>query len=146
MGERAARPISSPLAFPKSARLRVRAEYLAVKEQGKNFAEGPLAASWRPRLAATTRRGEAGMPPAVARVGVTVSSKVGDAVVRNQVKRRLREAVRHELARLPAVEIVLVARASSTAATVADLRAWLRRAARRIAAALPSPGPAGAAT
>ena len=146
MGERAGRPHPSLFSFPKSARLRVRAEYLAVKEQGKNFAEGPLAASWRPRLAASTRKGVAGMAPAVARVGITVSSKVGDAVVRNQVKRRLREAVRHELACLPAVEIVLVARASSTGATVGDLRAWLRRAARRIAAALPALGSTGAAT
>jgi ribonuclease P protein component len=143
MGVRAARPHS----FPKSARLRVRAEYLAVKEQGKNFAEGPLAASWRPRLGAPTRPASAGMAPALARVGLTVSSKVGDAVVRNQVKRRLREAVRQELAGLPAVEVVLVARASSTQATVAELRAWLRRAARRMEGAAGSPArpPAGAA-
>jgi len=137
MGERTARPLS----FPKSARLLVRADYLAVKEQGKNFADGPLAASWRPRPAVPSRPGSPneGMPAAVARVGVTVSSKVGDAVVRNQVKRRLREAVRLELSALPAVELVLVARASSKEATVADLRAWLRRAARRMAG--PPAGP-----
>jgi ribonuclease P protein component len=143
MGVRGARPHS----FPKSARLRVRAEYLAVKEQGKNFAEGPLAASWRPRLAVTTRPASAGMAPALARVGLTVSSKVGDAVVRNQVKRRLREAVRLELSALPAVEVVLVARASSKEATVSELRAWLRRAARRMAGPpLGPPRTAGALT
>jgi ribonuclease P protein component len=140
MGVRGARPLS----FPKSARLRVRAEYLAVKDRGKNFAEGPLAASWRPRLAVPTRPGGAGMAPAVARVGVTVSSKVGDAVVRNQVKRRLREAVRHELAALPAVEIVLVARSSATQASVADFRAWLRRASRRMAVPPSTPRATGA--
>jgi ribonuclease P protein component len=79
------------------------------------------------------------MEPALARVGLTVSSKVGDAVVRNQVKRRLREAVRLELSALPAVEVVLVARASSKEATVAELRAWLRRAARRMAGSLATP-------
>ena len=133
--------VARRLSFPKSARLRVRAEYLTVKEQGKNFAEGPLAASWRPRLAVPTRGAGAGMAPALARVGLTVSSKVGDSVVRNQVKRRLREAVRHELAALPAVDLSLVARASSVQASVADFRAWLRRAARRMAA---PPRPAGA--
>jgi ribonuclease P protein component len=74
------------------------------------------------------------MPPALARVGITVSSKVGGAVVRNRVKRRIREAVRHELASLPAVDLVLVARSSAVDASTDDLREWLRRAAPRIAA------------
>jgi ribonuclease P protein component len=63
-----------------------------------------------------------------------VSSKVGEAVVRNRVKRRLREAIRHELHQLPAVDLVLVARSSATRATVAELRAWVRRAGSRIEA------------
>jgi ribonuclease P protein component len=72
------------------------------------------------------------MQPALARVGLTVSSKVGGSVVRNQVKRRLREAVRRELAGLPAVDLVIVARESATRAGVEEFRAWLRRAAARM--------------
>ena len=72
------------------------------------------------------------MAQAVARVGFAVSAKVGDSVVRNRIKRRLREAVRHELASLPAVDLVLVARGSARAATVEQLRAWLRRAGDRM--------------
>lgn len=72
------------------------------------------------------------MQPAVARVGVTVSSKVGGSVVRNQVKRRLREAIRSELSGLPAVDLVVVARASAVQAGVEDFRAWLRRASARV--------------
>ena len=117
------------LELPKSARLRKRPEFLAVKAKGRGFAEGPLAASWAVRPASTTR---AGMAPAVARVGLAVSSKVGGSVVRNRVKRRLREAVRHELAGLPAVDLVVVARASAPEATVEQFRAWLRRCSERI--------------
>jgi ribonuclease P protein component len=54
-------------------------------------------------------------------------------VTRNRIKRRLRQAVRLELAGLPAVDLVLVARPSSIHATVEDFRGWLRRAAIRIA-------------
>ena len=83
-------------AFPKSARLLRRADFVAIRKGGKGFAEGPLAASFR------LRQGEAGptrpgIPGGAARVGLTVSSKVGGAVVRNRIKRRLREAVRLEL-------------------------------------------------
>jgi len=53
-------------------------------------------------------------------------------VVRNRVKRRLREAVRHEIAGLPAVDLVVVARSSAVKAGVAELRAWLRGAAERM--------------
>jgi ribonuclease P protein component len=103
-----------------------------AKERGLRFSDGPLAASWladRPPAAAE-------MQPSGARVGLTVSSKVGGAVLRNRIKRRLREAVRHELAGLPPVDLVLVARASAEKATVADLRLWLQRASRRIRQAL----------
>jgi ribonuclease P protein component len=110
--------------FPKTARLLHSAEFAAVKQGGRNFAEGPLAASFLAREVASRAGG--------ARVGLAVSSKVGGAVVRNRVKRRLREAVRLELAQLPAVDLVLVARASSPKASVADFRSWLRKAAARI--------------
>ena len=118
------------LELPKSARLRRRMEFLAARQDGKSFADGPLAASFLPRDGRPTRPG---IPGGVARVGLTVSSKVGGAVTRNRIRRRLREAVRLELAGLPAVDLVLVARSSSVRATVEDFRAWLRKAAVRIA-------------
>ena len=108
-----------------------RAQFVAAKQAGRGFAFGPLAASWQQQVAAGGQ-GTPGMPPPSARVGLTVSSKVGGAVVRNRVKRLLREAVRHELAGLPPVDLVVVARASAVDAGVAEFREWLRRAGERI--------------
>ena len=114
--------------FPKSARLLRRSDFLRLR-RAAGWADGPLAASWAPRPAEPTRLG---MAPASARVGLVVSSKVGGAVERNRVRRRLREAIRHELHRFPPVDVVLVARSSAVAATVDELRACVRRLAARV--------------
>jgi len=56
------------------------------------------------------------------RVGITVSSRVGNAVVRNRVRRRLREALRARYATLPASsDLVVSARPASAAASWAEL-------------------------
>jgi len=66
----------------KPDRLRKRAEFLAVrageKRRGKLF------------LLEVLDRGDA-TPP---RLGITVTKKTGNAVIRNRIRRRLREAVR----------------------------------------------------
>jgi ribonuclease P protein component len=56
------------------------------------------------------------------RVGITVSGRVGNSVVRNRVRRRLREAVRVRLHRLPSgTDLVITARPASGEASWAEL-------------------------
>ena len=58
----------------------------------------------------------------VNRVGVTVGKKLGKAVVRNRVRRRLREVYRlHESRFLPGWDIVVVARGRAVEASFQDL-------------------------
>ncbi len=97
--------------FPRSARIRKRADFLRVQERGKKLSSGPLVALVLPTVGAS------------ARLGLTVSSKVGNAVVRARVKRHLREVFRRRRLACPAVELVLIARPAAGAATAAELTA-----------------------
>lgn len=87
--------------FSRSRRLTRRREFLAVQEKGRKLAGGELLV-----LALPNEVGHA-------RLGVTVSTKVGNAVARNRVKRRVREAFRAVAASFPAVDLVVIARAGA---------------------------------
>jgi len=65
-----------------------------------------------------------------ARLGFTVTRKIGNAVIRNRTRRRLKEAARLVLAErtVSGVDLVLVGRAATRGRDFADLKDDLRRA------------------
>lgn len=77
-------------------------------------------------------RGDAGP----ARLGFTVTKRVGNAVVRNRVRRRLKEAARLNLAEQPltGVDLVLIGREGTRGRSFAALREDLRRALAKVGA------------
>ena len=78
-----------------------------------------------------------------ARLGLAVSRKVDTrAVMRNRIKRQLREHFRRLRAGLPGGDYVVVARAPAAKADAGQLRATFERVLVR-AGALPPPAPGG---
>lgn len=109
--------------YPRSARVRARPEFDAV------FARGRRAAT--PMLAVHFLADEGS-----ARLGLAVSRKVDKrAVVRNRIKRVLRDCFRRQRVRLSGGAYVVVARTSAARATGPELVAAFQQALRR--AALP---------
>ena len=87
--------------FPKTARLRKRSEFIQLSHaQYKTSVRGFLVV-WQPNN------------HLVARLGITASKKIGCAVVRNRVKRYLREVFRHNRLALEAVDLNVIARRES---------------------------------
>ena len=84
--------------LPKAARVRRRREYLAVQGRGQRLYSGEVLVLAQP--AGADR----------ARIGITVSSKLANAVGRNRVKRWVREAFRQIQAELPPIDLVVIAR------------------------------------
>ncbi|MDQ3262141.1 MAG: ribonuclease P protein component [Myxococcota bacterium] len=98
--------------FPKSLRLTTRREFLKVQDRGFKVTAEPLLG-----LALKNELG-------VTRLGITVSSKVGNAVVRTRIRRRLREIFRRRRSELPVgLDVVLIARSGAKGA---DLETFAR--------------------
>ncbi len=97
------------------ARLTDRRDFVRVQSEGRRFRSGHIAV-----LVLPTPDAPPGCPP---RVGFTVSRKVGNAVVRNRVRRRLRELARlHSPCLSPSFDYVVIAYPAAAAADFARLR------------------------
>jgi ribonuclease P protein component len=103
--------------FPKRVRLLRSKDFRRVYDQGSRFS-CPLFAAFCVREA----------EPDGPRIGFTVSRALGKAVVRNRIKRRLREAVRCSLNRLnPQCSIVINPRPKLLDAPVTELQREVER-------------------
>jgi len=109
--------------LPKGARLTRRREYLAVQERGTRLYAGEVLVLARPGGADR------------ARIGITVSSKVANAVGRNRVKRWVREAFREIQATLPPVDLVVIARTGAPTMGLDGVRRALASARDRLGSA-----------
>ena len=107
--------------LPRSRRIKQGRDFARAKAQGQRLTQGCLVLNWVCLPA-----------PALSRVGVITSRRVGEAVARSRARRLLREAFRlnqNSLAK-PA-DIVLVARPSIVGKTLAEVGADLVAALRR---------------
>lgn len=110
----------------KPTRLTRRAEFLRVAAKGRRAPVHGLV------LQALAREDSA-----PARLGFTVTKKVGNAVVRNRTRRRLKEAARLHLRDHPltGVDLVLIGRDSTRARRFAELVGDFRRALAKVGVA-----------
>lgn len=102
--------------FPKTARLRKRREFLSLSRAGKKVHSAHFVVISK-KTDGDDRR-----------LGITVSGKVGNSVVRNRIKRLVRENFRrHQDEILAGTEILVIARPSADGLTFAEVGAELRK-------------------
>ncbi|MGA0093757.1 MAG: ribonuclease P protein component [Chthoniobacterales bacterium] len=105
------RCLMGALTLPKAARLSRRAEFAAVRGEGR---------SWHGRLMVLGALATPGREPA--RIGIVTSRRTGTAVERSKVRRRLREIFRLHRRGLPAgLWMVVVPRRAAVGAEYAAL-------------------------
>ncbi|MEP6483660.1 MAG: ribonuclease P protein component [Rudaea sp.] len=119
--------------LPRSARLLSRRDFASLREvspsaPSQRFATRSFVAEYK-----TSTHG-------CVRLGVAISRKVSKrAVVRNRIRRTIRESFRLHRAQLPAVDVLLIARSLSAQQTNPLLRADLELIWRKLATAQATP-------
>ncbi|HEY6009653.1 MAG TPA: ribonuclease P protein component [Geobacteraceae bacterium] len=114
--------IGSASDYPKDERLRSRSEYLHLAAHGRTLHTSNFIFVWFER------------PGSGRRLGITVSRKVGGAVVRNRIKRLLREYYRLHKELFPAADCNIIAKRGAAAITMAALCQELDRTLHRLRA------------
>lgn len=97
------------------ASLRRRAEFARLRQRGRRTATANL----------TIYRGQGSPQGERPLVGITVSTAIGKAVIRNRVRRRIAECMHELVPADPRLRLLVVARPSTAAASYGDLRAEL---------------------
>jgi ribonuclease P protein component len=104
-------------AFPKAVRIRRRREFLRLQREGRRRHTAHLIVIRQRAQGATSR------------LGVTVSTRVGNAVARNRVKRLLREVFRSRRTEVnPLTDIVVIAKPGADVLSYAEVAIEFARA------------------
>lgn len=122
----------SELSFGPADRLHRRAEYLRLQKIGARFQTAHFV-MYAGRLGENDR----------SRLGMTVSRRIGSAVVRNRTRRRVRECYRLKLRSMfpEGTALIVIARSGAGALKMPAIANELTRAATNLAARLARQGP-----
>ncbi|MCX5872297.1 MAG: ribonuclease P protein component [Deltaproteobacteria bacterium] len=108
---------SSDLKLTKLDRIRRSGDYRKVMAQGRKIRTPHFVIRWRVNSVDNRR------------LGISVSKKVGNACVRNRVKRRLREYFRHNRHKMPTcIDVVIIAAKGSSGLETREIFEELNRA------------------
>jgi ribonuclease P protein component len=139
IGPRGPIPCYGPMAnFPKSARLRRTPEFRSTFDLGEKLVCGPLVLYAARRNKTSHMTPDSSQQEGSLRLGLVVSRKVGNSVVRNRVKRAIREAFRQTRAKLEAtapwnsIDLIVLARPSASTCSGAQLKERLESCLKRI--------------
>lgn len=109
-----------PQGFPARLRIKQRREFLRVQRGGRKHHVRHFIVFALPQQPAPVDPQVSEASPT--RLGITVTRKVGNAVVRNRIKRLVREVFRQHRARLPVgLDLVFVAKQQAAQASFADV-------------------------
>jgi ribonuclease P protein component len=116
------------LGFPSKLRLRKRRQFLMVQGGGRRIGGKHFLF-----FVLLRDNSKSSFVAGGARFGITVTRKIGNAVVRNRVKRIVREGCRRTAQLFPGgLDLVIVARPSAATALAGDAATELAQLARRL--------------
>ncbi len=117
--------------LPRARRLRAHRDYTRTQRQGIRAQTDALILIGR------------GARPGSGRIGLTVSKKVGGAVVRNLVKRRLRSILRHHKDWFAARDVIVIVQPQAAALSLPALTEAVVIAMRRLDETMAKTRPGG---
>ena len=105
----------------RKLRLRNREDYSRVYRGGRSFANGQFVVYWSKQHSAEPFR-----------VGISASKKIGNAVVRNRMRRLIKEIVRHmEDQIVPRVDFILIVRKPAITMSYGELERSIKHVLRK---------------
>ena len=111
----------------RAIRLRKHAQFCRVQSKGRRLGGKFILVIFAPSSFAGVRH------------GLTVSKRVGNAVTRNRIKRRLRDILRHHNSLCHGFDLVWIAKSNTSQANYAELRMDVEPLLQRILRSLPCP-------